>query len=525
MNLAQDLEYRAGSSPNAIAIIDERDRSLSYAQWHDYAARLATWLEANGVAPGDRVALFMHNSIEQVVAIFGTWMAGAVPVSVSALYNSRELADSLDKTGPVLLLTDSKRASTVKSSGVEVPEHVIKDVIGGEESTGVAYSLLAGVSPRTAKAPDRRSDEAVVLFTGGSTGEPKAVSLTHGGTYDSMATLAKASRPGLEGPAPTVPPDVSPNLILLPLFHGGGLQSLLFALHLGRKVVLMERFNVSRLDTMVMRHKVDNLFLMPTMIYDLVHAPPHIKLDPVRKVLVAGQALDHHLRVRFEGRYDAIVFSNYGSAEMGHVAGWTPHDVRLGSWKPGSVGRIYEGVTVEIRDAEGNSVPTGVEGEICVQTERTLGYIEDAGSATSEPLVVDGWVRSGDVGYVDEDGLLFLVGRRREMIKTGGFQVWPAEIESEIRHHPNVQDVVVVGVPDDRLGEVPLAFVVPRTPATTDSESFERDLINFSRNRLAHFKQLRSVAVVDRIPRSEAGKSQRAALREAALEQQDRNHP
>jgi long-chain acyl-CoA synthetase len=168
---------------------------------------------------------------------------------------------------------------------------------------------------------------------------------------------------------------------------------------------------------------------------------------------------------------------------------------------------VFEGVTVEIRDESGRPLPRGETGEIVVRSAHPPGYVDDE-DATRE-LVVDGWVHSGDVGYVDEDDVLFIVGRKREMIKCGGFQVWPQEIEDELRAHPSVRDIRVIGVPHERLGEIPQAQVVREPSADQGDDALREELVAFARERLAHFKAPREVVFVGELPRSEVGKVRR----------------
>jgi long-chain acyl-CoA synthetase len=247
------------------------------------------------------------------------------------------------------------------------------------------------------------------------------------------------------------------------------------------------------------------------MLYDIVHAKDRIELASVRSVLIAGQALDPNLKQEFETNWSIPIFSNYGSTEIGHVAGWTSSDLKAKRWKPGPVGRIYDGVVVEIRDEEGSAVAVGQSGEIWVKASLSKGYIDEAAGNPGE-LVVDGWVGSGDIGYVDDNRLLYLVGRKRDMIKTGGFQVWPQEIELVLRTHALVADVAVVGIEDPRMGEIPKAFVVLDERVGTDSSQLASELIELCRSRLAHYKCIREVEVIANLPRSEAGKVQRGEL-------------
>jgi long-chain acyl-CoA synthetase len=495
-SLATDFERRALSDPTAVALTFEDGRQWTWSGLDAAAAELAA-IFRRSAPPGRRVAVHVANSPELVASLLGCWKAGLVPVAVSGLYGEGELRTCVQEVSPALVVT------RVDPGALDRPVLDIASVADAlARHQGRAYADHT-VTWAPEPAPD---DEGIVLFTGGTTGAPKPVSLTHVGTYQSMANLVRAQK-GRPGPLPTCPPEIPPNLLALPLFHSGGLQSMLVAVHLGRSMLLLERFAVDRVAELVPRHGVDNLFLLPTMIYDLTRAEPAPDLSSVRRVLVAGQRLDPSLQAEFEQRFGVMVLSNYGSTELGHVAGWTGPDLKAGRWRPGAVGRVYDGVTVEIRDDDGHPVPSGEVGELWVRSRRTRGYVAADETAAGD-LLVDGWIRSGDMARLEEDGTLFLAGRRRELIKTGGFQVWPAELEQVIRAHPGVDDAAVVGREDARLGEVPVAVVVP-APGVADVGELGRELIERCRAELAHFKAVRAVYVLEALPRSEAGKVQR----------------
>jgi long-chain acyl-CoA synthetase len=503
MNLAHDLELRASEAPDRDGFFSDDDRAWTYAETDARAAAVAASLASLGIGKGDRVALYLQNGAELAFVLFGAWKLGAVPVTISGLYNARELRTSIDKTEPVLVVTDGHDLEALAGlEGLAVPVRVL----GGGAAALEAFP--EGVDAPWEPAVSADDDEVAILFTGGTTGMPKAVSVTFGGVRASLARLAQVSK-GRPGPYAIAPPEASPNLVALPLFHSGGQHTLLFAFHVGRPAVLLSRFSVPTIAHLLERHRFSNMFLLPTMLYDIVHADEPPDMSSVRSVLIAGQALSIHLRRQFEERFHIPIVMNYGSTEIGHVAGWTTKDMAAGLWKPGSAGRIDEGVFVEIRDDDDNALPVGEAGEVCVQFTMAKGYVDDP-EATSE-LVRDGWVHSGDIGYVDEDGVLFLVGRKRDMIKCGGFQVWPEEIEEEIRAHPLVRDVRVVGVPHDRLGEIPRAVVVREPGDEPSDDDLAAALVELCRERLAHFKAPREVVFVDDLPRSAAGKIQRHA--------------
>ena len=497
-HLAADLERRALEVPARTGLFSSDGQSWTYAELDAAANAVSASLSALGIGKGDRVATYLRNGAELALLLFGAWKLGAVPVSISGLYNARELQQSLTKTEPVLLITDDHDPEAVASLESAPPVRRFADLPAAD----------GGWEP--AELAD--DDETAILFTGGTTGMPKAVSVTYGGIRASLERLASVSK-GRPGPYDHAPDGAAPNVIALPLFHSGGQHTLLFALHVGRPAVLVERFDVATFARLQAKHRFDNLFLLPTMLYDLVHADEPPDLSSVRSVLIAGQALSIHLRRAFEKRYEIPIVMNYGSTEIGHVAGWTAAQMKAGLWKPGSAGIVYGGVELEIRDDDGNALPVGEAGEICVHFTMAKEYVDDP-DATSE-LVRDGWVHSGDIGYVDEDNVLFLVGRKRDMIKCGGFQIWPEEIEEELRAHPLVRDVRIVGVPHERLGEIPRAVVV-REPGDLSDDELADALVAHARERLAHFKAPREVRFVEELPRSEAGKVQRHALQDPA---------
>lgn len=498
MNLADDLFRRMREAPGRQALAFE-DRRWSYAA---LGAAISAWAGAiaeNGIRAGDRVALVLKNRSESVIALYACWAIGAVPVLVSPLYGPDDLVGALDKTAPRLAIVGDDLSDA-------------RAAVDGRAIAMIMLSALDGASHDGApiEPVDLPADhESSILFTGGTTGTPKAVIATHGGTLATMGKLAAASK-NRPPPYEIAPDAVSPNLVLLPLFHSGGQQALLFSFHVGRSVALVERFSPEAVHAAVAAHAIDNLFLLPTMVYDLAYAAGTVDLSPVRSVLVAGGAVDPETRAAFERRFNIPLLSNYGSTEVGHVAGWTARDVREGRWRPGSVGRVYAGVEVEVRGDDGRPVVSGDVGEICVRTDLTKGYAGDESSG--DVIHVDGWVLSGDLGRIDADGVLYLSGRKRELIKCGGFQVFPAEVEDALRTSPIVADVAVVGADDPRLGQIPKAIVVPRAGLDAVGDAERAMLITHVRERLAHYKAVRAVEFVAALPRTPTGKIDRAAL-------------
>jgi long-chain acyl-CoA synthetase len=505
VNLVDDLLRRSHEVPDRVGLYFEDGREWTFREWDEQSGRYAAALRDLGASEGDRVGLFVPNSPELAFLLYAAWRIGAVAVPMSSLYNADELTASIDKTLPKVVVGHASLGAPFMGADVQ---GATRSVVGGSLDGCVDLDDAASrVEPLEGCVTE--PEDAVILFTGGTTGQPKAAVMQHRGVLQTVSTMVQASKAGAEGPYPAASETTPPNLIAWPLFHAGGQQPLLVALHAGRSVVLVRRFSVPVLAEMVARHRLDNVFLAPTMIYDVVASPDDIDLSSLRSVLSAGQRLDPDLQRRFELRFGVPILQTYGSTETGHVAGWTGADLKAGRWRPGAVGRLYPGVDVEVRDDDGAVLPPGSPGELWVRSKVTRGYADGQGG----DLIDDaGWVRSGDVGTVDDDGVLTLVGRRREMIKTGGFQIWPGEVEDVLREHPQVADVAVVGVPDDRMGEIPKAFVVPAGGSVSDPAAVADAIVAFARDRLAHFKAPRAIEFIEELPRTEAGKVARGEL-------------
>jgi long-chain acyl-CoA synthetase len=342
-------------------------------------------------------------------------------------------------------------------------------------------------------------DEALVLLTSGSTGEPKGVALSHGAAWAMLrATVSAFRKDTAPGPMPTSPRP--PNLIANPLSHTAGVVRLLFALYVGRSVVLLRKFDAAAAKRAIDAHGIDNLTINPTMMQMLLDAlPPGSDLGAVRYVSSGTAPLTPALRETFEGRFNVPVLQAYGQTEaFGGIAIENVKDVLAGRRRPGSVGKPLPGV--ELRIAE--------DGEILVRTKTTLsGYI---GADGDSPVDTDGWLHTGDLGHLDDDGYLFVTGRTKNVIICGGFNIIPEEIEAALADDADVREATVIGIPDERLGEIPVAVIEGEGDADAILERVSK--------RLAPYKRPRRVIVVDALPRVANGKVDRTAARARALE-------
>ena len=344
-----------------------------------------------------------------------------------------------------------------------------------------------------AAAADLPPDAALIQFTSGTTGRPKPVVLTHGGVLTLLDGVIAKLRGGGR-PAGGRPP--MPNLIPVSLSLWAGIYNVLFALRVGAPVVVMDGFDPVELATLVRRHDIRSTVLPPATMVALVDDPRVSDLTPLRYVRSITAPLSPLQARRFRDRFGIAVLNSYGQTEIGgEIVGWNAADSRdFGEDKLGSVGRPHTGVEVR----------TAASGELEVRTPAL------AAGDLSDRLTPDGWFRTGDVGRVDGDGFVWVEGRLSDMINRGGLKVHPDQVEEVLRLDPGVADAAVVGVPDDRLGEVPVAFVVPaagRLAPTSDG------LSGLCRAHLAPYKVPVRFEVVDALPRNEVGKLQRALLK------------
>jgi long-chain acyl-CoA synthetase len=431
------------------------------------AAAIADDLRAAGVGRGDRVLLRIGNDERFLPALAGTWLVGASAVAMHPAAPAAEAA-RVEETMSV--------AATI---GSDTP-------------------VLERDSADIRELPEvQDDDEALVLLTSGSTGNPKGVALSHGAIWASLrATVSAFRRDTNPTPMPTTPKP--PNLIANPLSHTAGVVRLLFALYVGRSVVLLRKFDARAAKAAIDRHGIDNLTINPTMLQMLLaDLPSDADLGAVRYASSGTAPLTPALREAFEARFGIPVLQAYGQTEaFGGIAIENVRDVLNGKRRPGSVGKPLPGVEVRISD----------DGEILARTPTSLmGYLgEDAAS----PLDAEGWLHTGDLGHLDDDGYLYVTGRTRNVIICGGFNVIPEEVEAALAADTQVRDSAVVALPDDRLGEVPVAVV--------EGDGQAEEILERVTRNLAPYKRPRKLFVVDALPRVANGKVDRVATRALA---------
>jgi fatty-acyl-CoA synthase len=472
---------------------------VTYGQLNALANRFAHVLRGLGVGRGDRVATLAMNRLEYPALYFAAAKLGAIHVPLNFRWKADEVRYALAQSEAAVLLVARDFEDMARSLRSDLPalRHVI--ALDGEGS-GSAAHLLARASDGEPESPVEERDPHVMLYTSGTTGDPKGALLSH-----RSYVLQAAQTQGTTGLGED---DVG--LCMFPMFHMGGWAMPLGYWANGGCVILMERADPGEILRLIGQERVTYLYLIPTLFDSVLSLPSFDRAD-----LSSLRALGSGTSVMTEGQVRTIVerfrnanlFIAYGQSEAGPIATLRPRDVLR---KPTSVGRPVVNVDVSVGGVEGARAGTGVVGKIVCRSEFTmLGYWRMP-EATAEALR-DGWLHTGDLGTFDDDGFLHIAGRVREMIKCGGENVYPAEVERCLLEHPAVAEAAVFGVPDERWGEIVVAAVVPHAGATLG----EDEVVGHVRSRLAGYKKPRHVLVLDALPRTASTRQvQKTLLRE-----------
>ena len=506
-------EAAADRFGDRLAIADATTR-LSYSDLFGAARGFGAALVTAGVQPGDRVAIWAFNSAQWVVALLGLLQAGAVLVPINTRFKGPEAVEILSRSGARVLVTvtdflGNDYVSMLESTGAPLPELRAVVVAHGTVPDGAeawdAFVSRAGADAR-AEVDRRRSalgaeDPSDILFTSGTTGVPKGVVMTHRGTLCVATDWVEMTGLG---------PD-DRYLMVNPYFHMFGLKGgILACVAAGASMLPEPVFDVERVLSRVQEERVTVLPGPPTL-YQSILDHPHLDrydLSSLRVAVTGAADIPVELirRVHDELPFSLII-SGYGLTEGGTATGTGPEDDFEAIAT--TVGRARPGYEIRIVDDAGADLPAGQAGEVLLRGGSIMSHYFGDPEGTAAALSTDGWLRTGDVGVFDEAGRLRIVGRVKDMFIVGGFNAYPAEIENALLRHPDIRQAAVIGIPDTRLGEVGMAFVVLR-PGGTPSAS---DIISWARQQMANYKVPRAVDIVDELPLNATGKVQKDILR------------
>jgi fatty-acyl-CoA synthase len=478
--------------PARVGVVDGDDR-WSYAAFAERCDRQAWVLRDElHVRPGDVVAWLCGNTHELLEAYFGVLLAGGVLLPLNIRLSPPELRFCLDDSGAVALFRHPSQAD---------PGHHVRQIVLGEEYEVLVASAPAGPPPPV--AVDERAP-AELFYTSGSTGSPKGALLTHRGLY--LHAVHSALTNGIAGR------DVI--LHLIPLFHVNGWGTPHYLTGLGGVHVMLPRFDPAEVLRLIEAHRVTRLFAVPTMIRSLLDHPDldGRDLSSIVQVSIGGAPTPPEMLAEVEDRIGAECICGYGMTESSPTLtrsldkpGDPPSRARRAT-----TGLPILGVDVRVFDDEGTEVPwdSATPGEICARSNHVMLGYRNAPDATADALA-GGWLHTGDIATVDPDGYITIVDRKKDLIVSGGENISSVEVEHALLAHPAVLEAAVVGMADERWGEVPRAFVALRPTMSTD----EAELIAWVRSRLAAFKAPKQVVFLPELPKGGTGKIQKADLR------------
>ena len=492
MNIANNLENAAFHFPDCCAVIDG-GRQITFAQFHAESSSIAAALAGAGVKPGEHVALCAPNSYAWLAFYFGVLKAGAVAVTFSHMLTGAELADILSDCRPKVLFTVDEKLDAFGDlkSRRPFPELVISH--GGDISLA---KFVAKGAPRFKPVDRDRSDTAAILYTGGTTGTPKGAMLTHANIQTSLFNVAHYERSGRKDRA----------LCFLPLNHVFGQIHITHSMvHCGGGLVLQAGFDLEQALDAVQRFQVTNLYAVPTIYSRLLGlANLKQKIPTVRYCFSAAASMAAEVVREWKARTGLNIHESYGMTESAAMVTYNHYYCHV----VGSVGTPVSLIEVQIRDFDGSVLAQGRQGEICICGPNiTKGYLNNP--AETQRAFWGRWLRSGDIGLFDEHGYLYIVDRLKDMIITGGENVYPREVEELLYTRPEVLECAVVGLPDKDWGERVAAFIVPQKGRQPDLAALK----SYLKQHLAGFKVPKEFIVVDDLPKNSAGKILKRAIR------------
>ena len=497
MNISNNLETAAFYFPDRPAL-SEAGREITYSEFNDRANRIATGLLAMGVKPDDHIGLLAPNSADWLIFYFGVLKVGAVAATFSNLLASDEMSLLINHSKPRFFFTSVEKLNHLQNlRGKAGLEKVICP--GGD----LELRQLMNMGTGSFKALDRdRTETAAVLYTGGTTGTPKGVMLTHENINVSAHNVAFSEHST----------EADRALCFLPFNHVFGQMHIMNATVLSCGCLeILPAFDLDQVLETIQSRGVTKLFAVPTVYARLLTLEGlKEKLGRVRYCFSAAASMAAEIVRQWKERTKLTIYEGYGLTESASAVTYNHYYRHV----IGSIGTTVPGVEVEIRDKNGNRVRQGQEGEICIRGHNIMkGYLDNP-EETSSAFWEDGWFRSGDVGFLDEDGYLYIVDRIKDMIITGGENVYPREVEEVLYTRQEIEGCAIVGIPDKEWGERVTAFITPKPGQKIVSE----ELKTFLKSRLSPFKVPKEYIVVNEFPKSPAGKILKRELKKQYLE-------
>ncbi len=490
--------------PESPALLFEDD-TITYAALDRHASRVGNGLRTAGLAPQDRIAFLGKNSAAYFELLLGALKARVVMVGVNWRLALPEIAYILNDASCRALFVGREYYPLVDQLRAQCPGLDLVVAMDGQHAIWPAYVDWRAAQPPSDLfgAPDP-DDDVIQLYTSGTTGHPKGVQLTNA-NYLACLRAAQAAQW-----ADCAPGDV--NLACMPVFHVAGVNMGLIALAQGCTCVVMREVNVEAILDLIPRHRVNHMFLVPAVIVFLVQHPRSRVTDfsSLRRLYYGASPIAEEVLREAQTVFGCEFYQLYGLTETVGAGACLPAAAHVaGGGKLRSCGVPYPGIEMGVVDAAGRALGPGAVGEIVIRSEVVMKGYWNNPDATAQSIR-DGWFHTGDAGYFDAEGFLYIHDRVKDMIVSGGENVYPAEVENALFGHPAVADVAVIGVPDERWGEAVKAIVVLKPGSTATAA----DIITHVRSRIAGFKVPKSIDFVAALPRNPSGKILRRELRE-----------
>ncbi|MET0334465.1 MAG: class I adenylate-forming enzyme family protein [Rhizobacter sp.] len=499
---AGSIEHWAEVRPDHIALV-EGPRQLSWAELNQRANAFAHGLRALGIAAGDIVAVRTHIRIEWLVIASAVSRLGCTMVGMNWRLTQAETLHLLNNSRAVALICDDEDLATAKACRAAQGLRFVVS-IDTPDAECVSYESLL----RTPGEPlYSQADPSLLIYTSGTTGLPKGVAVGQGNVD---AQTVREYRESQE-PAGAGAPDDGVQLVTMPMHHASGPNQMWAAVRKARKIVLMRRFEPEAALAEMQAHRVTAWSAVPTMYKRIAGLPPEVvkryDISSVKRVSVGAAPVPHALKLWILEHFGRLSLQeNYGSTETSMVCSLSPD---MQEKKPGASGKPFRHVSIEVRSPEGTLLPAGEVGELWIKTPLTIRNYLNAPPLPADTLDARGFFRVGDVGYVDEDGYLFITDRTKDMVISGGVNIYPAEIEAVLMQHPAVQDVAVIGIPDDEFGEQVLAFCQLKAGQGASVDELQAH----AARQLASYKRPRRIELVNDLPRNTMGKVLKRELR------------
>jgi long-chain acyl-CoA synthetase len=510
------LEHWAGARPDAPAIVDG-ERVLTWRDWNDAADRLAEGLAARGLETGDILVTRMQIRAEWPIASAAAGKLGLRLLGLNWRLTPTETQYVLANSGAHAIICDDPDPAAIAPALAGLPIKLAASIDAPADG-------FANFTDLTAKAPDTprlaAGNPPLILYTSGTTGLPKGVVMGGpdiGDDPEARRRLAEYQQSVAGSRAP------DPNavvLVTLPMHHGAGPGTIWGATAHGSKMVMLRRFDPEAVLDLIQQHKVTNWSGVPTMYKRIAGLPPaalaRYDVSSVRWLSVGAAPVPYSLKEWILGYFGEVLSEGYGATEVGMMTALSPDMQRR---KPGSSGLPHRHVHFSIRGGDGRELAAGEEGEIWVKTPVVIRQYLNAAPLGPDTLDAEGYFRTGDIGRLDEEGYLFITDRAKDMIVSGGVNIYPAEIEAALITHPAVQDAAVIGIPNDEFGEEVMAFCELKSGRAARPD----EILAHCAGALASYKRPRTVEIVAELPRNTMGKLLKRELRDPYWKGRERN--